>query len=266
MTPRYHSLRPRRWTQPWLLAFTVVLLFSLNACSWLIKPPEDQSPARRIIESVVDRNNGLMRYKCLAQVHLSDEGESIKGRIALAATAPNRMRVEWLSMLGQPLTSLAGDGEVITVLFHSSSKMYRMPQLRTALERVLHIPIGIEDLLSILSGRPPLPDYSAAQLRSGTPGGERVVLKNRWRGIVARLEMDQATNRIRNMQVFDGAGTMVYEVQWRQWQRQGSYDIPKKVIIRAQPERSVTLTVDRFWPNAEVSPDTFVLEKPDRST
>ena len=249
----------------WLFV-AIGMTFSLNACSWMIKPPEDQHSARTLVETAVAVNSGLNQYKGLAQARLQSGSESIRGRIALAAVAPNRMRVEWLSMLGQPMTSLTGDGQHITVLFHSNGKFYKLPQLRTSLERMVHIPIGINDLLSILSGRPPLPAFVSAQLDSVDQIGDRVVLKNRWRGIVAKLQVDLDTGRIQEFKHFDGTGNMRYEVQWRQWKLQGNYTIPEQVMIRSHESKSLTLTIERFWPNADVGSDMFVLSLPKKKT
>ena len=251
---RYRMPLPRS-----LWALILGLALALNGCTWLIKPPNDQPEARRLIQAAVGLNAGLNQYKCLARAHLHSEGQSLRGRIALAAVAPNQMRVEWLSALGQPLTSMAGDGETITLVSHADRKFYRLPQTRSAMERLVHIPIGIEELLTILAGRPPLPPHVAAQIVPARPRRSVIVLKNRWRGTVAQLEIDLSSGRLKNMQAYDGMGNMLHEVQWRQWRREGGYLLPGKVSIQAGHGQRLTLTMDRFWPNVEVAPGMFVL-------
>lgn len=247
---------PERWMT---FIFVAGLILPLTGCGWLIKPPEDQPQARHYIETATALNSGLNRYKGLAQAHLHTQSQSIKGRIALAAAAPNRMRVEWLSAMGQPLTSLAGDGEIITVISHAEGKRYQLPQLRTALERMVHIPIGIEELLSILAGRPPLPDHTAAQMDPRDARGETILIKNRWRVRVARLHVDRSNGRIKLLEAYDDQGSGRYQVEWRQWRTLGDYTLPKQVIIRTSSKNVLTLVMDRFWPDAEVAPEMFIL-------
>jgi outer membrane biogenesis lipoprotein LolB len=100
-------------------------------------------------------NADLEPTKGLMRIEIISGGRITSGRAAWAAEHPDRLRLEWLSALGQPLMSMAGDGKTIT-LYSSADQTYRrFAQSRTALERLIRIPIGIEDLIDVLAGRPP---------------------------------------------------------------------------------------------------------------
>lgn len=239
---------------------TVFLLVLLTGCAQLFKAPVDDAYARLVIERLLEQNEGLTQFKGLANVQMKDEGRLRSGRIAFAAVRPDRMRVDLLNTMGVPLTSLAGDGDHISIVSHIDKKHYRIRQSRTALEPVIHLPIGIEDLQSLLSGRVPLPSHAFARFVETDGPEEIVVLKNRWHVIVSKLRVDSKTHQIQDMQVFDGQGQLLYQIHWHQWKENGEFSLPSKVTIESLSHESLELVVVRFWPNAEVAPSTFVLD------
>lgn len=217
-------------------------------------------PARIILGRLIDHNKKLTQFKGLANVQMIAEGRSQSGRIAFAAIWPDKMRVELLNMMGAPLTTLAGDGDDIFIISHIDNKQYRIRQSPTALEPVLHLPVGIEDMQSLLSGRVPLPPHAFAQLME-TDGPEKVVLlKNRWHGLISKLKVDGKTHQIKNMQVYNAKGQLRYQIQWHQWKATGEYILPSKVTIESFDRQRLILSMDRFWPNIEVSPSTFTID------
>lgn len=240
--------------------FMIYLLILLTGCAQLFKPPTDDAYARMVIERLLVQNEGLTQFKGMAKIQMKDEGRVRSGRIAFAAVQPNRMRVELLNTMGVPLTSLAGDGKHISILSHTDKKHYRIRQSRTALEPLIHLPIGIEDLQSLLAGRIRLPPHAFARFVETDGPQEVVVLKNRWHGMVSKLQVDAQTHKIKNMQVFDGEGRLHYQIQWHQWKERGEFILPTKVTIESISQQSLEFVVDRFWPNAEVAPSTFVLD------
>ena len=244
------------------MAVSILLLLIqafAGGCAWVVRPPLDDPAARRVVEIVAHNNAELQNYKGLAQVQIEYDHRKIRGRIACAAAAPNQMRVEWLNTLGQPLTSLAGDGKTITIVSHGDRKFYRFRQSQTALDAVVHIPIGIEEMLDILAGRPHLPRYAAAQMVQADEGGERVTLKNRWHGVVAVLAVDRRSKRVVSMKAYDGAGSWRYEVKWHEWKSYGAYVVPRRVEIVSPAGQRLTIAMDRFWPDADIGPQIFVL-------
>lgn len=244
------------------LIIVISAMAMMNGCSHLFRPPEDDAHARMLLEHLLQNNSALTQYKGLAGIHMRMNGRSQSGRIAFAAVQPDKMRVEVLNMLGTPLTSLSGDGNNVTILSHDDHKQYRFRQTRTALASLIEIPIGIEDLQNLLAGRVPVPPHVSVQSLSGRPDTCDVilVLKNRWNGVVARLQMDQTNNDAKSLRVLDFSGELKYQILWLQWKKVGRYRVPAKLVIESPAKQKLTLTMDRYWPNAKVPPSTFVLE------
>ena len=242
------------------LTAVCLLVHLLTGCALLFKPPVDDERARFILGALAAQNMELKQFKGLAKVRMVSPGQSRSGRIAYAAVRPDKMRVELLNTLGAPLTSLAGNGEHISILSHASDKRYRIRQSPTALEPVIHLPLGLEDLQALLSGRVPLPSHASATIMDTDDKQEVVVLKNRWHGIVAKLRVDTKTHQIQFLKVYGAGGALQYQIQWHRWKEVKGFKLPSKVKIESPTHQSLTLGVDRFWPNPEIAPSTFVLD------
>lgn len=247
-----------------VLALAVVVsgMALLAGCGHILQPPKDDDHARMLLERLLQNNSTLTRYKGLAGVHTHINGKSQSGRIAFAAVQPDKMRIEVLNMMGTPLVSLSGNGKSVMLLSHDSRKFYRFRQTRTALAKLIEVPIGIEDLQNLLAGRVPVPPYVAVQSlpeRSGTSDAV-LVLKDRWNGIVASLQMDPSTHGAKALRVLGPEGELQYGIRWIKWREVGGYRVPSKLVIESADSQQVTLTMDRFWPNANVTPAMFILE------
>lgn len=234
----------------------------LTGCAHLFKPPQENSGARQILQRLAENNSGLTQYKALANIRIESDGQTISGRIAMAAVVPDKLRVEWLNTMGQPLTSMSADGRTITVFSRIEQVVHRFRQSRTALEPLTHIPISVEDLQTIVVGRFPLPADAAAQLKAVHNDMDTVVLKNRWHNVLATMQVDQTNSRVSSMTVFNAQGELQYEIQWLRWRQEDEYLIPAKIIFESKSRQRLILTMDRFWPNANVPLSTFELDIP----
>lgn len=245
-----------------LLTILCSAITLLTGCGHLFKPAEDDPKALKLLGRLLTVNSTLTQYKGVANIQMQLNGRVHKGRIAFAAVQPDKMRVELLNMLGTPLTSLSGDGNTVTIISHGDQKRYHFEQTRTVLEILIKIPIGIEDLQNLLAGRVPIPPHALVKSPAGDGGDQDavVLLKNRWHGLVAILQLDSQAQQIHSMRVIGPEGKLQYQVSWIRWREVGGYSVPAKLIIESPDKQKMTVSVDRYWPNAKVPPSTFVLE------
>jgi outer membrane biogenesis lipoprotein LolB len=242
--------------------FLMICVVFFTGCALLGPPLPDDASARRVLERLADNNTGLTHFKVLGHIRMESEEGARSGRVAMAAVVPHKLRADWLNMMGQPLTSLAGDGETIRIWSPSDSKIHRLAQSPGALMKLIQIPLGIEEFQEIIIGRPPLPSHRAVQVKERRDDVEVLSLSNRWRQEVAVIRIDRPSGRILAMQVFDGHGGLQYETRWLQWRRQGKYLLPVKISLESHAKQRLSLTVDRFWPDADVPASAFVLSPP----
>jgi outer membrane biogenesis lipoprotein LolB len=243
-------------------AILTIFMLLVSGCAHILPPPQDDLPARQVLERLVDNNTGLTHFKALGHIRMDSADVKQSGRVAVAAIIPHKLRADWLNMMGQPQISLAGDGETIRIWSATDSKVHRLRQSPQALAKLIRIPLGIDDFQSIIIGRPPLPSHSAVQFKQSHEGVDILSLKNRWRKVVAMMRVDRSTGRILSVQVFDGHGRLQYEAQWLQWRKIGEYVLPTKVSMNSAAQDRLVLTVDRFWPDADVPASVFVLNPP----
>jgi outer membrane biogenesis lipoprotein LolB len=238
--------------------------FILSGCAWLIKPPQDHGDARAIVERYSHLNADLRQFKGLGHLQMLSKAQTLSGRVAWAAALPDKLRVEWLNALGQPLMSLAGDGDTIAIVHIDEAKVHYLRQSDTALEPLVHIPMGIKDFLVLLAGRPPLPAHAAAQMSDEKGAPDVVTLKNRWSDTVAEIQLDDSHRQIKSLIVYARDKAVRYRIHWEQWQNIQEHALPRKVMIEAGTGERIVLTLDRYWLCVELPDSTFVLTLPEK--
>jgi outer membrane biogenesis lipoprotein LolB len=244
------------------LTICIASFVAFTGCATLWPPPQEDVEAHRLISAVQHHNTQLKQYKALANVSIVTNGKTISGRVAMAAVMPDRLRLEWLSTIGQPLTRLAGDGKQLTIAVPGEIRVRRMPQTATSLERFIQIPIGIEELQSLTTGRPKLPDFAAAQIV--TQDDQRVViaLKDRWHRLLAKIDVEPSRGRLMRMENLNRDEASLYAIHWKKWTPAGQYEIPKRVELTTPSGGRLELSMARFWPNVDVPPSIFQLTSP----
>lgn len=244
------------------LIICIASFIAFTGCATLWPPPQEDVEARRLINTVQHHNAQLKQYKALANVYIDTNGKTLSGRVAMAAVMPDRMRLEWLSAVGQPLTRLAGDGKHISIAVPGETKIRRIPQTSTSLEPFIQIPIGIEELQSLTTGRPKLPEFAAAQIVNQDDQRVVIALRDRWHRLLAKIDVEPTRGRLIRLETLDRDEEFLYAIRWKKWRRAGQYEIPKRVELTTQSGQRLKLSMARFWPNVDVPPSLFHLTSP----
>jgi outer membrane biogenesis lipoprotein LolB len=243
------------------LLLSVLVMTGVNGCAGFFQPPPSDAAAAREVARWRGHNSDLTQFKGLFRIQIKTHDQTLSLRAALAAVRPGRLRVELLNPLGQPLSSLAGDGEQIYWVSQQDRKLYRFKQSPTALEPIIHIPIGIEAFIEALSGRPPLPAYSTARWIEAPNGTMAVGLTDRWNNPMADLRADDS-GRIHELKCYSPDGSLQYEAHWMQWRPMAGYDMPVQVKVISGSGDHITWSVERLWTGLDLPPQTFVLQAP----
>lgn len=254
---------PTHTRRRFLWLYVLILLSSIlsNSCAWLIAPPESDAPAQQQVARWADHNKALKQFKGLYRLQVVTREQSLKVRAALAAGAPDHLRVELLNLLGQPLLSLAADGEQMTVLVIADQKFHRFRQSPTALAPFIHVPLGPGELLDSLSGRPALPTYTAVQSGPGPDGATMLYFKDRWHNLVADLRL-AADGRMECLHRYNPDGSVQAEIHWIAWHTYNGYLVPRSLKLASGSGEEVTLSVERLWTDVILPPSLFYIEAP----
>jgi outer membrane biogenesis lipoprotein LolB len=240
----------------WILLLSAAIL--LQGCAGILRGPPDDLVAREVVMNLDGHNPELGQFKGLIEIRIEAGGQTMAGRAAWAAAVPERLRIEWLSMLGQPILTLAGDGETITLISHVERSYRQLPQSRASMQQLIRFPASIEDLVTLLRGRPLIPAFfSARQL-----DGRSLALMDRWYNTLATLSLDDQ-DRLQTQQLFTPQGELRYRIEWQQWQAFDQVIMPRRMILTAPSGERMTLTLVRLWTENAFEPSMFFLERPD---
>ncbi len=245
-----------KWERTVQLIIAAVVIMMAVGCAWLVPAPVSDPSAESLVVRWRLQNDSLKQMKGLLSVKVSSEKETLSGRVAWAAEMPAKMRVEWLNPIGQPLYSMSADGKTISVRQAGDLKIRHIKQKGTTLERVIHMPIRVRDLIDILCGRPPLPDYAAAQYAQG---GTQVVLKNRWDERVADL-YSGGDARLRKVDVYSRDGNLKDSIVWKNWQTIDNRNFPENIVLDSGSGDHISITQRRLWTDVDLVPGTFTLK------
>ncbi len=176
----------------------ISLIFSLAAASFLFSScasltgsiPEksaDHVEAANLLSSLKIKNQNLKAFKGIGRIKLwHNNNPGIDERVAWAADSPSSLLVVVL-VSGHPVIKFSTDGNFLYYLDlttkPSSFKKIRSTDAR--LDKLVSIPIRSRDVVSLLSGRIPIHEYTSAGLiKNKLKKGYILVLKKRWRGVI----------------------------------------------------------------------------------
>ena len=238
------------------LIILLCVIWVLNGCAGWLRPVEHDATALKRVTRWTDHNATLEHFKALLQVQIRARGQAVNGRAAIAGAIPDRLRLEFLSFIGQPILRIAGDGRTITLINIQEDSVHQMDQTESALEKIIGMPLSVQHLIDVLLGRPPIPDFAAA-IRGQSQCA--VQLQSRWYKLLADIN-SEGCEQPESMILYSAEGQVQLTIRWLQWQTIQGYEIPRKVLITSVDGAHIDFTIERFWPDTPLPPSTFVLE------
>jgi len=268
-----------------------IVTFFLSACT-ILAPRVSERPkdpialeAEKTLSTLKNQNLKLKTFKGVGNIKFrGSKKKDVAGRIAWVASAPDRIRISLSSVSGQPMISVASDGQWLYLISHSSGDFYKKPATASSMKRLFTIPVKAEDMVDILAGRVPIHSYDSAVLtdnrsqvysteghmvstRNGGEGsgqnGYVLVLKKKWGDILEKIYLDEKKKNVHKVEMFDATGTLAYRVEFDGMRAINGYRVPSRLLISNSDGSGFQLDVDRYWPDASVSPSVFVLTPPE---
>ena len=268
-----------------------IFTFFFSACT-ILAPRVSERPkdpialeAEKTLSTLKNQNLKLKTFKGVGNIKFrGSKKKDVAGRIAWVASAPDRIRISLSSVSGQPMISVASDGQWLYLISHSSGDFYKKPATASSMKRLFTIPVKTEDMVDILAGRVPIHSYDSAVLtdnrsqvysteghmvstRNGGEGsgqnGYVLVLKKKWGDILEKIYLDEKKKNVHKVEMFDATGTLAYRVEFDGMRAINGYRVPSRLLISNSDGSGFQLDVDRYWPDASVSPSVFVLTPPE---
>jgi len=212
------------------------------------------------MDTLTQRNRDLKTFKGIGSVRFKENETLQTLRAAWMGECPKKFRIEALSALGQPMASLAGDGEWIYYRSHARQQFRKEPY-GSGFHRVLSIPVDPEELVSLLCGKLPEISFHEATLvqNPDASGGYVLALKRRWHGTVGIFYLDPEKRLVLGMERFDPRGNLRYRMDRSRFKAVGSFEIPFRIQASDDSGVFFELTVDRYWTNMPLDSTGFNL-------
>jgi outer membrane lipoprotein-sorting protein len=268
--------------------FFASLFFS--ACT-LISPKISKTPnyrrtsaeAAETVSILKRQNYNLTTFKGLGKItFLGREGKNVATRIAWVASVPDRIRITLSSISGQPIVSVASDGQWLYLISYAKGDFYKKRATTSNMKRFFSISIRSRDIVDLLAGRVPLEKYDSAVLMadgslnsSSDEGftatgassttdnehGDILILKDIWGNVLEKIYLNR-NHDARTIEMFNTTGTLLYRVQFYKMQQIEAYSVPSRLEVSNDEGQGFTLDLNRYWADARVSPSVFTLTPP----
>jgi len=268
-----------------------IFTFFFSACT-ILSPRVSERPkdpmsleAEKIISTIENQNLKLKTFKGVGNIKFRrKKKKDVAGRIAWIASVPDRIRIVLSSVSGQPMVSVASDGQWLYLNSHSSGDFYRKPATASSMKRLLTVPVKTADMVDILAGRVPIPSYAFVVLtdnrstvyntdghrvstRNGSEGSSQngyvLVLKKKWGDVLEKIYLDEKKKNVQKVEMFNPSGTLAYRVEFDRMQVIEGYRVPSRLRVSNNDGSDFHLDVDRYWVEAIAPPSVFVLTPPE---
>lgn len=246
----------------------VLLSFCLLAagCTGFRLRPEPEpvaSPeAQAILSGLMEKNQGLKTFKGLGKIRIWDETKLQTAKVAWAGAEDGRLRIELLQISGQPAASIASDGEWLYFVSHEKDKLYKKRTRDPDLQKVLAVPVRASDVIALIRGRIPICAYHEARVEENRYGPGQVLILRRWDRIVQRIYPEGEKRRVRKTELFDKNGDRIWQAEFDRMKTVQGFALPFRILLGNGQDLGVELRIQRYWPNAELSAEIFVLTPP----
>ena len=243
--------------------------FFFSSCASLTGRTPDKSASQleavNLLSTLNKKNQNLKAFKGIGTIKLwHNNTPRFDERVAWAGANPLNLRIVVL-VSGHPAIKLSTDGRFLYYL-DLTTKPPIFKKIRStdaSLDRLVSIPIRSRDVVSLLSGRTPIHDYSSAGLiKNKLKKGYIIVLKKRWRGVIEKIYLDEKKSAIQKVEVFKPDGSLKYRAEFKAMQYVKGYHVPLKLVISNDDGAGFALDIERYIADAAVSPSMFVLSPP----
>ena len=221
--------------------------------------------AANLLSSVNKKNQNLKTFKGIGTIKLwHNNNHRIDERVAWAGADPSSLRIVVL-ISRHPAIKFSTDGNFLYYLDLTTKPPFfkKIRSTNARLDPLISIPIRSRDVVSLLSGRIPIHDYTSAGLiKNKLKKGYILILKKRWRGVIEKIYLDENKSDIHKIEIFNPDGSLKYRAVFKTMQYIKGYHVPLKLVISNDDGAGFMLDIERYMADATVSPSMFVLSPP----
>jgi len=230
-----------------------------------ITPADKVSKVHDLLAVLKTKNDSLKNFKGIGNIQIRQNGRlQLDQRVAWIGEKPVKLSIAVL-ISGYPAVKLATDGKWLYYLeVHGQDTTFQKFQATDpSLKRLISIPIASSDVITLLAGQIPMPEFDSASLieEKATPGYV-LILKEKWWGVRQKIYYDQSISEVRRVDVFHRSGSLKYRVEIKRLQSVNGFQVPLQLRLLTHEGADCLLNIDRYWVNIDPPPEVFVLTPP----
>ena len=177
--------------------------------------------------------------KALVKLSVSDESESRDTEAALIVIRPNRIRIDAMDSLADVWAKIGSDGEHLWLYLPAKNKLYKGRSVRKNLQRLLKFDMDVADLVSVITGLPPVKD--GLKITQLGKKGEGLFIAD---GGLLRIRADGRKMLVREcVQYGDDGEKIDYIAKYDDYRSQAGIDFPYHVEV-VFPQRNAKAVVE----------------------
>ena len=227
-----------------------------------ITPAEKANEVRDLLSVLKTQNDALRNFKGIGNIQIRQNSRlQLDQRVAWLGEKPVKLSIAVL-ISGYPAVKLATDGKWLYYLeVHGQDTTFRkVPASDPSLRKLISIPISASEVITLLTGKIPMPKFdSAALIEERAPPGYVLVLKEKWWGIRQKIYYDQSISEVRQVDVFQRSGALKYRAEIENRQSINGFQVPLQLRLLTHDGADCLLMIDRYWVNVDPPPSVFVL-------
>ena len=159
----------------------VVLAHLLASAGCVSRPPITlrvlpDTEAERLLSSVAEHYDRYRSVNGLARLRGEIGGQSFSFSQGILAVGPDKLRLETLGPFGQPVVSIATDGQIAEAMIPGRKQFWRGAAGSPEVNEFLRLPMNFRDLVGLLLYRVPIQFSSDRNLVFDSTGQYRLTL------------------------------------------------------------------------------------------
>lgn len=240
-----------------LRGIAALFILSLCGCSWTHREPPSYPPAALDIISRFEQQNTIITAaNGLASATITDKGETTRYRLAWACEKPDRLRIIVL-FSGKPVATMLYDGVHLVIKSHTQShELIKRRTKNPNLEKLIALPLLVNQLVDILSGSIPLPEHRSAHLAHNPNGGFTLTLLSRKTRPVIIFHLDESKQPASC--AFTDKKNNSYHIRYNAAGSPGNPPmfLAEDITVK-NGKSSLHLRIDQLHPNPGLAAETF---------
>ena len=249
-----------------------VIACFLSSCAALkptreltVTPVERTAQVRDLLSTLKTQNEALFNFKGIGNITIRQYGHTqFDQRVAWIGERPVKFSIAVL-ISGYPAVKLATDGRWLyyVEVQGQETRFRKMATSDPDLKRLISIPISISDVIALLSGRVPLPEFDSVKFIQEISNQQfALVLTHSWWGIQQKIFYDATRSRIQRVEVYHRSGSLRYRAEVENTQQIDGFEVPQRLRLSNDDGIDFLLDINRYWVNVELTPSAFVLTPP----